>query len=265
MVRVSLSNAWLKSMEHVVIFDLDGTLVDSSAGILASLDHAFRANEVAPTGELSNFIIGPPVREIVDSLSPGLEASTTDMIIESFKSHYDSSGYLRTVPYDGIDQMLRRIINAGVRLAIVTNKREVPTKLIVNLLGWNNYFSSIYCPDSVQPSSRTKAALIGKLLFDTDLNPLDCVYIGDRTEDWHSSRVNGIRFGWAEWGYSLQKPDFNDDSFILTVPDENTILTSMNNPMKFRCESLCSDRELIQDSKTVDGRLDVCGPWPRGE
>lgn len=220
-------------MERAVIFDLDGTLVDSSAGILASLGHAFRANGVTPTGALSDFMIGPPVREIIESLSPEIDSATIDSIIEYFKSHYDSIGYLRTVPYDGIDQMLRQLLEAGVCLAIVTNKREQPTKLIVNQLGWKNCFSSIYSPDSVQPSSPSKAALIGQLLRDTDLHPRHCVYIGDRTEDWHSARDNGIRFGWAQWGYCLQKPDFDDDSFILAAPDEKMILASMENALKF--------------------------------
>lgn len=215
-----------------MIFDLDGTLVDSSAGILSSLDHAFRANGVAPTGALSDFMIGPPVREIVESLRPGIDTATTDSIIEYFKRHYDSSGFLRTVPYDGIDQLLRQLLDSGICLAIVTNKREQPTKLIVNQLGWNNCFSSIYCPDSVQPTSPSKAALIGQLLHDSELHPLHCVYVGDRTEDWHSARANGIRFGWAQWGYSLQKPEFDDDSFILTAPDQKMILAAMGNPSK---------------------------------
>lgn len=246
-----------------MIFDLDGTLVNSSAGILASLDHAFRANEVAPAGALSNFIIGPPVREIVNSLIPDLEDSTTDMIIESFKSHYDSSGYLQTEPYDGVDQMLLRILDVGVRLAIVTNKREKPTRLIVNQLGWNDYFSSIFCPDSIQPSSPSKAALIGRLLHDIELHPLNCVYIGDRTEDWHSARDNGIRFGWAKWGYSLKKPGFDDDSFILEAPDEKKILSLIHNLQKSRCECFSSNGELSQGLKGVDRLLG--GPEPGSE
>lgn len=223
----------MKNIQPVVIFDLDGTLVDSSEGILASLDYAFSANGVKPSGALSKFMIGPPLREIVESLTPQKDTTLFDLIIESFKSHYDSKGYLLTAPYDGINVMLQQLLGTGVRLAIVTNKREQPTKQIVNQLGWSNYFSFIYSPDSVQPSSPSKAALIGQLLCDTDLHPRQCVYIGDRTEDWHSARYNKLSFGWAQWGYSLQKPDFDDDTFILPAPDEKMILSSMENTLKF--------------------------------
>lgn len=227
---MNLSGSQFKRLERVVIFDLDGTLIDSSAGILSSLEHAFSANGVSPTDVLSNFMIGPPVCEIVESLSPGIDAATKNSVIEYFKRRYDSSGYLQSVPYDGIDQMLTQLLDSGTCLAIVTNKRERPTKLIVNRLGWNNYFSNIYCPDSVQPSSPCKAALIKQLLRDAEVHPLRCVYIGDRMEDWHSARVNGIRFGWAKWGYSNQMPDFDDDSFILTAPDKKMILAAIENP-----------------------------------
>lgn len=222
----------MKNIEPVVIFDLDGTLVDSSAGILASLDHALIANGVKPSGALSKFMIGPPLREIVESLAPQISSTLYDLIIDSFKSHYDSKGYLLTAPYDGIDDMIKHLFDEGVRLAIVTNKREQPTKQIVNQLGWSKYFSLIYSPDSVQPPSPTKAALIGQLLYDADLHPHQCVYIGDRTEDWHSARHNNLIFGWAQWGYSLQMPDFDDDSFVLPAPDDKMILAFMENPLK---------------------------------
>ncbi|MBV2352096.1 HAD family hydrolase [Synechococcus sp. HK05] len=237
----------LKNRQTAVLFDLDGTLVNSSAGILASLDYAFRANGTSPIAALTDLMVGPPLHEIVESLCPEILPSGIDMIIESFKAHYDSIGYLQTTPYDGINQMLNRLLDAGIILAIVTNKRAHPTELILDQLGWNDCFSYVYCPDSFQPTpSHRKSGLLRKIMHDNGINPPDCVYVGDRKEDWHSARANNIRFGWVEWGYCIQKPDFDDNSFVLTVPDEEIILDAIWNAPELRRESLDGGGKLNQ-------------------
>lgn len=212
-------------MQYTIIFDLDGTLVDSSAGILASLKYAYHHNHVELLKDsLSPRIVGPPLREIVHLLTPHIGLLAVDSIIETFKSHYDETGYHETVPYNGVDQMLNQLLELNIRLAIVTNKRKLPTDLILHKLGWSNKFFCIYCPDSSSPHSLSKSALIGQLLKDFELDSNLCTYIGDRIEDWHSSRDNSMRFGWAQWGYSPQHPDFDDDSFVMSVPDVKSIL-----------------------------------------
>jgi phosphoglycolate phosphatase-like HAD superfamily hydrolase len=54
-----------------------------------------------------------------------------------------------------------------------------------------------------------------------------CLYIGDRIEDWHAARANNIRFGWADWGFSKDELHFDDDSFVLTKPDLQSVLDQL--------------------------------------
>jgi len=84
----SLSNT---SDCQAVIFDLDGTLVDSSVGILHSLAHAFHSHGITPLVPLEPSLIGPPLRETITALSADIDIAKSDAIIESFKSHFITS------------------------------------------------------------------------------------------------------------------------------------------------------------------------------
>ena len=210
-----------------VLFDLDGTLVDSSAGILTSLTHALEAHDVAPVAPLDSTLIGPPLREIITSLCPKDTPDHIQSIMDAFKSHYDTIGCPMTTPFQGIEPMLHSLGDQGITLGIVTNKRAIPTALIIRHLQWSHIFSYVYSPDSFKPSSPSKSKLITKLLQDASLDSADCCYIGDRLDDWYSARSNGIRFGWATWGFSGDNLIFDDNSFVLNHPDANYIVDKL--------------------------------------
>lgn len=225
-----MTNPWPQQnlQNRAVIFDLDGTLVDSAPTILASLGYSFSAQNVTPCSALQASIIGPPLRETVQSLAPQLTPAEIEPIIETFKQHYDTSGYLRTEAFPGAGTMLQQLQDARLNLAIVTNKRANPTQLIIQHLGWQNFFAHIYSPDSFSPAIASKAELIGLLLEHTGWRPRDCLYIGDRIEDWQSAQSNGVRFGWAQWGFCKDDLHFDDDSFVLDQPDPTAILTQLH-------------------------------------
>jgi phosphoglycolate phosphatase len=220
----SLSNT---SECQAVIFDLDGTLVDSSVGILHSLAHAFRSHGITPLVPLEPSLIGPPLRETIIALSADIDIDKSDAIIESFKSHYDNIGYKMTTTFEGISSLLNGLSQTGVHLAIATNKRDTPTQSILSKLSWHSYFTRVYSPDSVQPASPNKSHLIRLLLDEMGWQPYKCLYIGDRIEDWHAARANNIRFGWAHWGFSKDELQFDDDSFVLTKPDPQSVLDQL--------------------------------------
>jgi phosphoglycolate phosphatase len=210
-----------------VIFDLDGTLVDSAPSILASLAYSFSAQNVTPNEPLQASLIGPPLHETVQSLAPQLTRAQIEPIIETFKHHYDTSGYLQTEVFPGVESMLQQLQAAKLNLAIVTNKRANPTQLILKHLGWSNRFMHAYSPDTFLPLLASKADLIGRLLRQTGWQPRNCLYIGDRIEDWQSAQSNGVRFGWAQWGFSKDALVFNDDSFLLSEPDSTVVLNQL--------------------------------------
>ena len=90
---------------------------------------------------------------------------------------------------------------AGRTLSIAPNKRLLPTRLILEHLGWSEHFAAVYALDLFEPRLPDKAAMIARLLQDRGIAPADAVYVGDRGEDGESADANRLPFIAATWGY----------------------------------------------------------------
>jgi phosphoglycolate phosphatase len=90
---------------------------------------------------------------------------------------------------------------AGCTLSIATNKRLLPTRLILEHLGWSEHFAAVYALDLFEPRLPDKAAMIARLLQDRGIARADAVYVGDRGEDGESADANRLPFIAATWGY----------------------------------------------------------------
>lgn len=211
----------------IIVFDLDGTLVDSSNGILFSLSEAFNKSSCVPSAPLTSALIGPPLSETLSLLCPRVEKSELNSIASFFKSHYDTIGFRRTIPFPGVDEMLHSLVNAGITLHIATNKRIFPTSQIVNLMGWSSLFDLVLSPDSVNPALPSKAAILDKLLAEANLVPKDCLYIGDRLDDYNAALEIGIPFALAEWGFEGDGTDFPPDTMRMKSPDAGQLISSI--------------------------------------
>lgn len=212
-----------------VIFDLDGTLVDSAPGILVSLGQAFAACGLEPSAPLTPALIGPPLRETLAKLcGGGCDAALLDRLVTTFKRHYDSQGYRETQAFPGVEAMLRTLTAAGLALHIATNKRALPTRLILDHLGWAGLFDYVYALDRFVPAPPHKAALLARLLTDAGLAAGQCAYVGDRAQDQHAARANQLRFFWAAWGFGAEKDAkaIGADAITLDNPDARRLLSS---------------------------------------
>lgn len=194
-------------MRPTLLFDLDGTLIDSAAGILSSLAAALDRSGLAPSAEIDAGLIGPPLRSTLELLTGGCDPATLDGLVERFKQDYDTRGFLLTREYPGTTDLLRSLAAEGTRMFLVTNKRRVPTGLIVEYLGWTSFFSGIYTLDSVDPTAKSKADLVKRVIADASLNPSDTRFVGDTSEDADAAGVNRIEFYRASWGYGHFEPE----------------------------------------------------------
>ncbi len=184
-----------------VLFDLDGTLVDSAPAILASYRDAFSATAREPVTSIDASIVGPPLLETLQMLAGTEDPGVIDALAGAFKASYDSTGYLQTAAYAGVGELLQALVAGGCTLAIATNKRLHPTQLILEHLGWARHFAAVYALDLFTPRLPDKATMIARLLADRGITREQAVYVGDRSEDGESADANGLPFIAATWGY----------------------------------------------------------------
>lgn len=192
----------MKAQKTTLIFDLDGTLIDSSASILAGFAAALREHKIEPQRPLTADIIGPPLKEALALLAGTREAATIDRLAASFKAYYDSEGYKATEVFAGVDSMLRELHGRALTLHIATNKRLLPTRLILDHLHWTPLFTTIYALDCQTPAFANKAAMVAGQLARQNIEKATAAYVGDRPEDGQAADANGLDFYAAEWGYS---------------------------------------------------------------
>lgn len=184
-----------------IIFDLDGTLIDSSKSILAGFDAAFRAEGLRPNRPLTAEVIGPPLKETLAALSGLDDPQLLDRLVGHFKAHYDTEGYKETTVFEGITTLLQRFENQAVPMHIATNKRLHPTTKILEHLGWQRYFGSVFALDYWQPPAANKSSMLGLAMAKLSLVGDQTLYVGDRKEDGEAADGNGLHFALAEWGY----------------------------------------------------------------
>lgn len=184
-----------------VLFDLDGTLIDSAPAILSSYRDAFEVTGLRPAFPIDASIIGPPLIETLEMLAGDCDKALIGELAEQFKRSYDSTGYRQTSAFNGINAMLARLKAGGLSISIATNKRLRPTLLILRHLGWENHFDAVYALDLFEPRLPNKAAMIARLLTDRNIEPAGAAYVGDRSEDGLSADANHLPFLAATWGY----------------------------------------------------------------
>lgn len=186
------------------IFDLDGTLVDSSEEILSSLKEAYGI--VLPDLEIKidRSVIGPPAPQMIKNITPFLGQDQVDKINLEFRRIYDSGDFSKTKLFDGILEFLHLLLNKNRNLFIVTNKPMVPTQRMLAILKMD-FFNAVVTPDSISGKDLTKSQMLRDLISKNNINKKEAVFIGDTYSDINAAKTNGIISVGVLWGYGDKK------------------------------------------------------------
>lgn len=191
-----------------IVFDLDGTLIDSAPSILAGFGAALAAAGLQAAEPLTAALIGPPLTATLARLSGIEDRDRLAPMAATFKRYYDSEGYRLSTVYDGADAALRALHADGVKLHLATNKRHAPTVQILDWLGWSDLFSSVYALDLPgRAAFSDKSAMLAAQLAEQDIDAARALYVGDRDEDRVAAEHNGLAFVGVDWGYGSFAPD----------------------------------------------------------
>jgi N-acetylneuraminate synthase len=184
-----------------LIFDLDGTLVDSRPGILFSLKQAIR--QVFPDSQPDSleFIIGAPVREMLQRALENTTKQKLDKLEAAFRVVYDGEGWKMAQLFPGVIETLKVFQARDIPMYIVTNKPSFSTGQILSHLGLSPYFVEVVCPDSRPPKFKEKTESLRYLLDKYALQSEHVIYVGDSLDDLFTAEAFSVPFIGVEYGY----------------------------------------------------------------
>jgi phosphoglycolate phosphatase len=197
------------------IFDLDGTIINSSEEVLFCLDKTFKnLNLTYDKTKLNLGIIGPPLAYMMNILRPELIADNmTDIAVKEFNRIYDNKDEDRSFIYKGMYEVLAELKNRKKKLFIATNKFIPPTIRLIKKFNLN-MFEDFYTIDKL-PNTTSKSDMINDILQKYNLNPDKTIMIGDTVFDVKAAKNSNIIAGGVLWGYGNDKTDLKEFSDII--------------------------------------------------
>ena len=190
-------------MQKIVIFDMDGTLIDSKKDITLSINTVRKWHyNLEPLSE--EFIvdaINKEVRNLPELFYGTQEYVKEDMI--AFEAHYAKQCIQNPYLYEGIEEMLRRLKEHNVKLSVATNAPTHFAKLMLDSLGVLELFDMIIGADKVS-SSKPNPEMLFKILDSYEYDALrDSAWmVGDNSKDMLSASNAKIKGLFATWGFT---------------------------------------------------------------
>lgn len=192
-------------MQHYtdILFDLDGTLTDSSGGITDCFRRAMEAfGYPCPSAEeLTDQIIGPPIE--ASMLHYGVAEDTVEAMTKVFRIHYNEHGWCNNRVYDGIPELLKQLHKAGFRLSVATSKPEHFAKRIMEHFDLAQYFYAIHgaLPDK---DINAKEAVMANALSNLPKDAV-CLMVGDRKHDMEGAKHHGLDAAGVLFGFGSRE------------------------------------------------------------
>lgn len=172
----------------VVIFDLDGTLMDTSLGVMRSVQYALRAMGL-PDGDLDTIrrFIGPPLHASFVQFYGMCDEEAAEAVAH-YRERYARQGVLEYKPYPGMAELIRELTAAGTKVCVATGKPEKFSRIILEREGLLSHIERLLTP-SLSDTRDNKPEMVRAILAACGRNAL---MVGDRCFDIQGARANGI-------------------------------------------------------------------------
>lgn len=211
-----------------VVFDLDGTLIDSKSDILSAFSFAFDNLKVEkPPDEVLIHTIGARLEECFKPFL-GDDENLLKEAAQLFRIHYESHFLVKTKPFKGIETLLKNLSEKRL-LAVVTMKKGKYAREILFHFGWSHYFK---CVIGAEEGLKAKPdpEMLKKAIENIGLKKEEIVYIGDTAVDLQTAKNGGVRFIFAKWGYGNLDGNLNE---IKVVNEPLQIIDLLKNNFEF--------------------------------
>ncbi|MEL6346100.1 MAG: HAD-IA family hydrolase [Myxococcota bacterium] len=187
-----------------ILFDLDGTLIDSAPDLLGAMNTLLAEIGRRPLQkpEFRRMIGEGAVKLVQRALAATGRADNARKLTHRYLEIYDRRVLESTRPYPGVEEMLPRMA-ACATLALCTNKPIGPTRQIVHKLGWSDHFSMLLGGDSL-PTRKPAPEMVLHILAQVGADASSAVLVGDSPADAGAAAAAGIPFVAVNWGYSRE-------------------------------------------------------------
>ncbi len=191
-----------RGVKHGLIFDLDGTLVDSLQGLATSLNHALTLSDM-PTHDHAAVrgFIGNGARILIQRSLPADSVETLlNTVEQAFKAHYDLTWQDGTLIYDGVVDLLESLESRGHPLAVLSNKPHPFTVAMVGHMFPSIRFAAVLGQRAGIPHKPDPAGAL-EIAKAFELTAANCTVIGDSTMDLETARNAGMQAIAVTWGF----------------------------------------------------------------
>jgi len=225
-MRAAASNFGVEMQKHW-FFDLDGTLFDTEEDIKLAWLATIRSLGLECPRFDELYRTGPSLGDMAAILFPDApsHAALAASIRRAFAPIYDTGGFPSTLPYPQAVHWIGELKSAGARLYVATNKRMVPTRLILAKFDFLDFFDGIYTSDmyvgarSVPPGVPTdraigKAQILSLAIAERGIDPSDAVMVGDTILDVEAGKANGMHTVGVAWGYGTRDELSSADEIV---------------------------------------------------
>jgi phosphoglycolate phosphatase len=185
----------------LVVFDLDGTLVDSREDLVAAVQHMLRRLGATPLpSETVVGYVGEGARRLVEQSLGGADEARVDEGLAVFRAYYAEHLLDRTLAYPEIPATLERLAAAGCRISVLTNKPEAMSRALLHGLGLLDRFAALIGGDTLATRKPDPQGLL-HLAAQAGVAPERALLVGDSQIDVAAARAAGVAFCGALWGF----------------------------------------------------------------
>lgn len=191
-----------------VLFDLDGTLLDTAPDMALALNIQRELHQLAPLpySEIRPYVSHGAIAMLRIGFGIDIHDTNFNAMREQYLHIYGENIAVRTKLFDGLAEFLHKLKTANIQWGIVTNKPEFLTKPLLNALGLDKEASTVVSGDTIEPRKPNPAPLFAACK-EAGLIPTQCIYVGDAERDIAAGRAAGMKTVLAKWGYITPDDD----------------------------------------------------------
>lgn len=188
-------------MKSLVIFDLDGTLLNTISDLGAACNHALQKMGY-PGHPISayNFMVGNGVRKLLERAEPDADAGSIDKMLGYFREYYDEHCCDTTEPYNGIPELLKELTQAGISVAVATNKYQKAAEKIISHYFPEIPFVAVLGQIEDRPT-KPDPSIVFAVLNDHPTPKAEVMFVGDSAVDIETARRACVDSAGVTWGF----------------------------------------------------------------